>query len=133
MVGPDRLRSLPLFNILREEERDAIADLVDETDVGSGAELTAQGDVGCRFFVIEHGQADVLVDGERVAGLGPGDFFGEVALMEAGRRSATVVSVSPMQLVTVGAESFDRIRADYPEVAERLEQAVRERRPVAQR
>ena len=131
MVDADRLRSLPLFNILGEEERAAIAELVDDVDVPAGEPLVAQGEVAYDLFVIEAGQADVLVDGGRVAELRAGDFFGEVALLETGQRIATVVAASPMKLIKVDGENFQRIQTEYPQVAERLQDAVRRRVVIA--
>ena len=127
MTDPDRLRSLPLFNVLGEKEREAIAELVDETDVAAGTDLTTQGEVAYEFFVIEHGQADVLVDGERVNELGPGDFFGEVSPLETGQRIATVRAISPMKLVVVAGDKFERLRTEHPRVAETLHEALRRR------
>ena len=130
VTDPDRLRSLPLFNVLGEDEREAIAELVDETDVPAGVDLTTQGDVAYEFFVIEHGQADVLVDGERVNELGPGDFFGEVAPLETGKRVATVRAVSAMKLVIVSGENFERLCAEHPRVGEKLQEVLRRRLAV---
>lgn len=127
MTDPDLLRSLPVFSVLGEDERDAIAELVEETDVPPGTDLTTQGDVAYEFFVIEHGQADVFVDGERVAELGSGDFFGEVAPLETGQRTATVRAVSPMKLVFVSGDNFERLRSEHPQVAETLHEALRRR------
>jgi Na+:H+ antiporter len=130
VVEADRLRSLPLFNVLPEEERAAIAEYVDEVDVPSGERLISEGDFAYEFFVVEHGQAEVTVDGERVGELGPGDFFGEVGLMLTGRRTASVTAVSPMTLVTMFEQNFRTIEQRYPDVAQRLRAAVTERFPI---
>ena len=133
MIDPDRLRSLPLFNVLPEDERATIAEFVDEVDVPAGERLVSEGDYAYEFFVVEHGQAEVTVEGERVGELGPGDFFGEVGLMLTGRRTASVNAVSPMKLVTMFDKSFRTVEQQHPEVASRLREAVKERFPIRAR
>jgi CRP-like cAMP-binding protein len=133
MIEADKLRSLPLFNVLPEGEREAIAQYVDEIDVPIGETLITEGDFAYSFFVVEHGQAQVSVEGERVGTLGPGDFFGEVGLMLTGRRTATVTALSPMVLVTMFEQNFRKVEQQYPEVAKRLRDAVKDRFPIRAR
>jgi CRP-like cAMP-binding protein len=130
MVDPDRLRSLEFFNVFPEEERLAIAPYVDELDVPAGETLVSEGDFAYQFFVVEHGQAEVTVDGERVNDLGPGDFFGEVGLMLTGRRTATVKAVSAMTLLTLFDQNFRTVEQRYPEIAQRLRKAISQRFPT---
>ena len=130
MIPSDRLRSLEFFNGFPEEERTAIAEYADEVDVPSGETLVKEGEFAYQFFVIEHGQAEVSANGRRIAGLGPGDFFGEVGLMLTGVRTATVKAVSPMTLITLFDQNFRTCEQRYPEIAERLRQAVAERFPM---
>jgi CRP/FNR family transcriptional regulator, cyclic AMP receptor protein len=133
MVSPDRLLALDFFNVFPEAERAAIAEYADEVDVPSGEKLVEEGEFAYQFFVIEHGQAEVTANGERIAELGPGDFFGEVGLMLTGRRTATVVALSPMTLITLFEQNFRTVEQRYPEIAERVRQAVAERFPVRAR
>jgi CRP-like cAMP-binding protein len=133
MIDADKLRSLPLFNTLSEEDRAAIAGYVDEVDVPSGERLISEGDFAYEFFVVEHGEAQVTVEGDRVGALGPGDFFGEVGLMLTGRRTATVTALSPMVLVTMFEQNFRKVEQQYPEVAKRLREAVKDRFPIRAR
>jgi CRP-like cAMP-binding protein len=133
MIDADKLRSLPLFNTLPEEDRTAIAGYVDEVDVPPGERLISEGDFAYEFFVVEHGEAQVTVEGERVGALGPGDFFGEVGLMLTGRRTATVTALSPMVLVTMFERNFRKVEEQYPAVAKRLREAVKERFPIRAR
>ena len=132
-MDPDRLRSLDFFNVFPEEERLTIAQYADELDVPAGETLVAEGDFAYQFFVVEHGQAEVTVEGERIAELGPGDFFGEVGLMLTGRRTATVKAVSPMTLVTLFDQNFRAVEQRYPEIAARLREAISERFPTRAR
>jgi CRP-like cAMP-binding protein len=133
MIDADKLRSLSLFNTLSEEDRAAIAEYVDEVDVPSGERLISEGDFAYEFFVVEHGEAQVTVEGERVGTLGPGDFFGEVGLMLTGRRTATVTALSPMVLVTMFEQNFRKVEQQYPEVAKRLRETVKDRFPIRAR
>ena len=133
MISPDRLRSLDFFNVFPEDERAAIAEYADEVDVAAGEKLVEEGEFGYQFFVIEHGQAEVTANGERIAELGPGDFFGEIGLMLTGRRTASVTALSAMTLITLFEQNFRTVEQRYPEIAERVRQAVAERFPIRAR
>ena len=133
MIAPDRLRSLDFFNAFPEDERTTIAEWAAAVDVPSGETLVKEGEFAYQFFVIEHGQAEVSANGERIAELGPGDFFGEVGLMLTGVRTATVKAVSPMTLITLFDQNFRTCEQRYPEIAARLRQAVTERFPIRAR
>ena len=133
MISADRLVALDFFNIFPENERDAIAEYADAVDVPSGEKLVEEGEFAYQFFVIEHGQAEVTANGERIAELGPGDFFGEIGLMLTGRRTASVTALSPMTLITLFEQNFRTVEQRYPEIAERVRQAVAERFPTRAR
>ncbi len=133
MINPDRLRSIDFFNAFPEEERATIAEYAEEVDVPSGETLVKEGEFAYQFFVIEHGQAEVSANGQRITELGPGDFFGEVGLMLTGVRTATVKAVSPMTLITLFDQNFRACEERYPEIAARLRQAITERFPIRAR
>jgi CRP/FNR family transcriptional regulator, cyclic AMP receptor protein len=133
MISTDRLVALDFFNVFPEDERAAIAEYADEVDVPSGEKLVSEGEFAYQFFVIEHGQAEVTASGERIAELGPGDFFGEIGLMLTGRRTASVTALSPMTLITLFEQNFRTVEQRYPEIAERVRQAVAERFPTRAR
>ncbi len=126
-----RLSTIPVFSRLSKREREQVARWADEVDVPAGKELTQQGRLAYEFFAIEGGSADVLQDGERIASLGPGDFFGEIALLETDRRTASVVATSPMTLVVMHSRDFRQMAREIPDVAEQLQQAIRQRLPAA--
>ena len=126
-----RLSTIPVFSHLSKREREQVARWADEVDVPAGKELTQQGRLAYEFFAIEGGSADVLQDGERIASLGPGDFFGEIALLETDRRTASVVATSPMTLVVMHSRDFRQMAREIPDVAEQLQQAIRQRLPAA--
>lgn len=133
MISPDRLRSLEFFNLFPEDERTTIAEYADEVDVPAGEKLVEEGEFAYQFFVIEHGQAEVTANGQRIAELGPGDFFGEIGLMLTGRRTATVTALSAMTLITLFEQNFRTVEERYPAIAERVRKAVAERFPIRAR
>ena len=126
-----RLSTIPVFSHLSKREREQVARWADEVDVPAGKALTEQGRLAYEFFAIEAGSADVLRDGERVASLGPGDFFGEIALLETDRRTASVVASSAMTLIVMHSRDFRQMAREIPDVAEQLKQAIRQRLPAA--
>jgi CRP-like cAMP-binding protein len=88
------LRHVPLFQGLSAKELKTLADNFTERSFRDGTELTAEGQGGVGFFVIESGDAVVTVDGDERRRLGPGDYFGEVALIDGGLRTATITAAS---------------------------------------
>ena len=126
-MDASRLKSLPMFASLSDKEREQVARWTDQIDVKEGKQLIGQDEFGYEFFVIEDGHAEVLQDGERIALLGPGDFFGELALLETERRTASVVAQSPMKLVVMHRRDFKHMQQEMPAVAQQIERAIRER------
>ena len=122
-----RLAKLPLFERLSKKELRAVARFADEVDLGEGKRLVDEGDFSQEFFVIEDGSAEVLIGGERVAELGPGDFFGEMGLLEHQQRNASVVATSPLTVVVMTGGAFRQMAREMPEVGERIRAAVKER------
>src|SRR5207248_9366502 len=97
-MDPADLKRLPLFESLNKRELERLGRWVDEVDVPEGRHVVDQGQLAWEFFVILEGQAEVLHDGKHLADLGPGDYFGEMALLEGTRRNASVVAKSPIRL-----------------------------------
>jgi len=99
-----------------------------EVQVDTGAEVITLDDYGTAIYFIEQGEAEVLPDGhETTETLGPGDTFGEIALLLTGERSATVVARTPMQLLSLSGQDFQRIRAGVPELENSLRRLGAER------
>jgi CRP-like cAMP-binding protein len=126
-VDAAELAGIPLFAGLGSSTREQVARLSDELDVPAGKELAHQGNFAHEFFVILDGRAEVTQDGRLVRELGPGDFFGEIGVLESERRTATVTAATPMRLAVLFAPSFRQIEATMPEVAREVRAAIRDR------
>jgi CRP/FNR family transcriptional regulator, cyclic AMP receptor protein len=126
-VDAKSLERVPLYAGLSHREREQIARWSDAIDLPAGKHLLDEGRLPHEFFVIIDGEVDVTHDGEHLATLGPGDFFGEIALIEHGRRTATVVTSQPTTLAVMSPPAFDAMRHEMPRIAERIDGAIRER------
>src|SRR5207249_1571361 len=93
----DLLHRVPLFSDLGRNELDQVADSMKERRFEQGETLTVEGRGGVGFFVIEEGEAQVTVRDENRARLGPGDYFGEIALITEGARTATITAETPVK------------------------------------
>jgi voltage-gated potassium channel len=88
--------------------------------------LTGEGAAGYSFFVLREGTATVSIDGDEIRTLVAGDFFGELALLGDGRRTATVTAASPSRVLVLFGTEFRRLQREHPELAERIESGLRE-------
>jgi CRP-like cAMP-binding protein len=129
-VERSRLASIPLFASLPEADLELIAEAAAEGEAEEGATLVTEGDFGYALYAIESGTAEVTHDGAHVGTLGPGDVFGEMAVIASGRRTATVVATSPMRLITLFNRDVWRLERQAPEAAERLRTLITERRAM---
>jgi CRP-like cAMP-binding protein len=120
------LAGIPLFETLEQEARQAIASWFEVRDVSAGVKLTGEGASGYSFFVLRDGTATVSIDGHAVRTLEPGDFFGELAILGDGRRTATVTTASPARVLVLFGTEFRRLQQEYPELAAQIESALRE-------
>ncbi len=93
-VSTELLKQVPLFKSLSQKQLRTLASEMTERTFRDGQELTAEGSGGVGFFVLESGNAKVTVDGEDRRTLGPGDYYGEIALIDGGPRSATITATS---------------------------------------
>jgi CRP-like cAMP-binding protein len=129
----DRLRSVPLFQSCSEKQLGFIATRVDEVDVPAGKTLTTEGRSGGEFFVVLSGQADVRRGDKVVGTIKTGDHFGEIALLDNGPRSATVVSTAPMRLLVLSPGQFQDVLYQDPAIAvQMLHSVVKRLRSSAQ-
>ena len=127
-MDAESLREVPLFSSLSDEALKGLAVWVDELTVSPGKHLVDEGDYSYDLFVIQDGTAEVQHGGEKIAELGPGDFFGEMGVLEKAQRNATVVAKTPMRLLTLSSWDVRRVRKSAPEVLEQLTSAIEERR-----
>jgi CRP/FNR family transcriptional regulator, cyclic AMP receptor protein len=128
-MDPKHLKSVPLFAGLGRKELKVLASLADEIDEPEGTTLAKEGSFAYEFFVIQQGTAAVTHGEERLAELGPGDFFGEIGVLSATRRIATVTATSPMELIVLTNLALRSIDHEHPDVHQRLKQAIEERLP----
>jgi CRP-like cAMP-binding protein len=127
-MDAQELAKIPLFSDLSQEDLNAVATYADEVSVSSGKHLVDRGGYAYDLFAIVDGTAQVIVDGDVVAELGPGDFFGEAGVIEKDQRNATVVAKTNMRLVTLTGWDLRRMRRQLGPVMEKLEKAIEERR-----
>jgi CRP/FNR family cyclic AMP-dependent transcriptional regulator len=126
-VDAKSLEPVPLFAGLSHKEREKVARWADAIELPADKHLLDEGRLPHEFFVILDGEVEVTHGGERLATLGPGDFFGEIALIEHGRRTASVVTTTPTTLAVMSPASFAAMRREMAEVALRIDDAIRER------
>jgi CRP-like cAMP-binding protein len=113
----DALRRVPLFAELNEREREALARQMHERRFPEGAAVTTEGDTGAGFFVIAEGNATVTVGGEERGTLGPGDYFGEIALIDEGVRSASITAATDLLCYGMTPWEFRPFVEEHPRVA----------------
>jgi CRP-like cAMP-binding protein len=123
-VDEKHLESVPLFAGLDRKKRRAVAQRADEIDVSEGTKLAREGDFAYEFFIIRDGTAEVSHEGEPLAELGPGDFFGEVGVFASERRTATVTASSDMDLIVLTSGALRAIDREHPEVHRQIIQAI---------
>ena len=121
------LGRLPLFADLERRDLEALAAQCEETDVPAGKVLAEQGHRGTEFFVLADGAVSVERDGAHVRDLGPGAWFGELALLANIARTATVTTTQPSRLIILGAREFAALRMDHPQIESNLLRTVAER------
>jgi CRP-like cAMP-binding protein len=127
--GAERLGKIELFAGLSTGQRQMLARLVDELSVETGEQITREGEYGHEFVVIEDGTADVFQGGSQINALGPGDFLGELAILEDGiPRTATVVATTPIRAIVLTAHFMRELRERWPSIGERIDSAADERR-----
>jgi CRP/FNR family cyclic AMP-dependent transcriptional regulator len=126
-MDPRDVASIPLFAGLSKDDRAVVAQYADVVDVPAGTTLAAEGRFAYEFFAIREGTAEVTREGSALATLGPGDFFGEIGLLGADRRVATVIATSPMELVVLTGAQLRAIDSGMAPVAQRIRAAMAER------
>jgi CRP-like cAMP-binding protein len=113
----DLLHSIPLFDRLDRRHLERLGMLTDEVDVRAGKVLIRQGELGDDLMVIVSGTVTVERDGAKINTLKPGEFFGEIALIDRGARTATVTADAPCRLLVISHRDFHALMDEFPEVA----------------
>jgi CRP-like cAMP-binding protein len=130
-VAASELAAIPLFSSMSDDELAETACLFEHETVSAGVQVAGEGCTGYSFFVIADGNAVVTDDGRELSTLGPGDHFGEIALLGNGRRSATVTTTTPARLLVMFGTEFRRLERAHPEIAARLADAATERQAAS--
>jgi CRP-like cAMP-binding protein len=113
----DLLHSIPLFGRFDRKHLERLGMLTEEVDVPAGKVLIRQGELGDDLMVIVSGTVDVERDGVRVNTLRSGDFFGEIAVIDRGPRTATVTANTPSRLLVINHRDFNALMDEFPDVA----------------
>jgi CRP-like cAMP-binding protein len=124
---PERLASMPVFAGLSTTELERVSRWAEIRHADPGETLVGEGASGYSFFLLEKGSASVSSAGEDVSTLGEGDFFGEIAILGEGRRTATVTATSPVTYLTMFGSDFRQLEAEFPAAAERIREAMAQR------
>ena len=111
------LRSVDLFTGLKKRDLGKVAATLKEIRFPEGEVVTAEGDLDSRFYVIAEGEARVTVNGRRRALLSTGDYFGEIALIDGGPRSATITAETPLRTFTLAPWNFKPLLKENPDIA----------------
>jgi putative iron-dependent peroxidase len=121
------MRSVPLFSRLRRRDIERLVELATEIDVPDGQMLTRQGESGHEFFVVLSGNVIVARDDRRIARLGPGEFLGEIALIDGRPRTASATADGPARLLVLSHGQFDALLDEFPTITRQVVQALVER------
>jgi len=120
----DLLKRVPIFSDLDRKELERIASSMKQRTFHVGDTVTAEGQSGVGFFVIEAGEATVTVGGEERRRLGPGDYFGEVALLNETARTATIIADSELRCYGLTSWEFRPLVETHSSIAWKLLQAM---------
>ena len=123
----DLIKRVPLFSSASKHELEEIASIADEIDLPAGRAVISEGDAGREFFVLIDGTADVERAGKKVASIGPGDFFGEIALIAKTPRNATITTTSPVRALVITDRAFRQLLDHSPQIAIGVLTALAER------
>ena len=123
-MDQNRLKAIPIFSELSDEEAHRLSAYATEKSVADGQILMKQGDYSVELIAIEEGSADVIRDGEKIASLGKGDLIGEMGLFERRPRNADVIATSPMRVLKLTHWEIRRMSED---TVERIRKVIEER------
>jgi CRP-like cAMP-binding protein len=116
----EQLRNVPLFRDFSDEDLGHVAQMTKRVEFPEGKTVAKQGELGVGFHQIVEGSADVIQDGRTIGHLKPGDYFGEVSLIDGGTRSASVTTTSPTTTLSITAWDFKRLIDHNHDVTRKL-------------
>ena len=119
-----RLKTVPLFAGLSPAELRRLSGVTDEIVVPAGTRLIDEGRYSHEFLLIQEGNVDVRRGGELLAQLGPGDFAGEIGVMQDARRNASVVASTPLTAIVMTARDLRQVTQEMPSVAALIDAAI---------
>lgn len=123
----EKLRQVPLFAHLDKRETERLSMLADQLDVPDGQVLTRQGASGGEFFIVLDGKVAIEKDGQRIATMNPGDFLGEIALIDGKPRTATARADGDTRLLVIGRAPFHELMDEFPSIRISVLEALAER------
>lgn len=127
-MDASRLQQISLFSALDADDLKALSRVVEEYAEPEGTTLVGQGDFGYEFVVLEEGTAEVIRNGEKIDAIGPGDFFGELAVLKPTEmRNASVVASSPVRILAITAHNMRVLHEQMPRLAEQIDSVVADR------
>jgi CRP-like cAMP-binding protein len=127
VVSVEDIAAVPIFSSLGPDQLANLANWFHSENAGEGVRLVGEGCHGYTFFVLVEGTAAVTADGKELATLEAGDYFGEVAILGSGRRTASVTSTTPVRLLVMFGTEFRQLQDAYPEIASRITLAMKAR------
>ena len=126
-MDESRLDGIPLFAGLTTGQRRKLAREMREVRLAEGDHLVDEGEFPLDFFVICEGNAAVISRGKHLTDLGPGDFLGEIGLLQEALRTASVIATSPIAALAIPARVFREMASSMPEASEQIKAAMQER------
>ena len=121
------LAHVPLFSSCNSKELNSIGRLTTGLRLDAGTVVTRQGAIGHQFAIITEGTANVTIDGRVIAVLGPGDFFGEISLLDGGPQTATVTAESDLAVEVIGHAEFTQFLRESPSVTRNILKGIARR------
>lgn len=116
----EQLAQVPLFSACNKAELKSVARRTKDIKVDAGQVIIREKQGAYEFFIVFDGQAEVTREGKRVAVLGPGDFFGELALLDSGLRDATVTAITAMEIIVLSQWDFEQALDEAPRMTRKL-------------
>jgi CRP-like cAMP-binding protein len=126
-IDADRILAQPLFASLTREDAEEFVPFCEVRHIEPGHPVFVQGGLAVAFFVIESGEAEAVADGQHLRRMGPGDWFGEIAIVGQSARSATVSATSALTVIAMTSFEFRRLEAEHPDIAETITKKMQDR------